>query len=88
MANEVLHAGNHAACSDPEWNMTSRGKREVAAVSHSCHCEERSDEAISTRRMRDCFASLAMTYRAMPSKDFAIALRSVYRLLVVGWSWE
>ncbi len=27
-----------------------------------CHCEERSNEAISTRAMGDCFASLAMTY--------------------------
>jgi hypothetical protein len=26
-----------------------------------CHCEERSDEAISDRGMGDCFASLAMT---------------------------
>jgi len=26
------------------------------------HCEERSDEAISTLRMGDCFTSLAMTY--------------------------
>jgi hypothetical protein len=29
-----------------------------------CHCEERSDEAISTAcNERDCFASLAMTVR-------------------------
>jgi hypothetical protein len=34
-----------------------RGRRETAI----CHCEERSDEAISTLGMVDCFASLAMT---------------------------
>jgi hypothetical protein len=27
-----------------------------------CHCEERSDEAISNLVMGDCFASLAMTF--------------------------
>ncbi len=27
-----------------------------------CHCEERSDEAISILGMVDCFASLAMTW--------------------------
>ena len=33
----------------------------------SCHCEERSDDAISPEQnpsARDCFASLAMTQRA------------------------
>ena len=42
--------------------------------SHSCHCEERRDEAISTPSVGDCFASLAMTYRAALSSDFAFAL--------------
>ena len=37
-------------------------KKEQDKKARSCHCEERSDEAISTRAMGDCFASLAMTY--------------------------
>jgi hypothetical protein len=52
----------------PRANAKSLGK------SHLCHCEERSDEAISIPRMEDCFASLAMTYRAVLSNDFAFAL--------------
>jgi len=33
-------------------------------MGHHCLCEERSDEAISSKRynLRDCFASLTMTY--------------------------
>ncbi len=41
---------------------------------HECHCEERSDEAISILGMVDCFALLAMTYRAASPHDFAFAL--------------
>jgi hypothetical protein len=48
--------------------------------SHLCHCEERYDEAISTpsvvetQDFTSLQASLAMTQRAVPSNDFAIAL--------------
>jgi len=35
------------------------------AGSHLCHCEERSDEAISIGRVVDCFATLAMTSGAL-----------------------
>jgi hypothetical protein len=35
---------------------------ETCATRSICHGEERSDEAISTHRMRDCFAALAMTF--------------------------
>ena len=52
----------------------AQSKRKVAWRSHACHCEERSDEAISTPSKGDCFASLAMTYRTVLSNDFAFAL--------------
>src|SRR4030042_1858705 len=44
------------------------------SAGRSYGCEERSDEAISTPTMGDCFASLAMTYRVL-SSGFAFALR-------------
>jgi hypothetical protein len=42
--------------------------------SHLCPCEERSDEAISTLGMGDCFASLAMTYAAVRWNNLVFAL--------------
>ena len=50
--------------------------------SHSCRCEARraaafhaeGDEAISIRGMGDCFASLAMTYSAVPASDFTFTM--------------
>jgi len=38
---------------------------EIAQAIQLCHCEERSDEAISipVREVGDCFAPLAMTYK-------------------------
>src|SRR4030042_2051637 len=50
-----------------------RANAESLGRSHLCHREERSDEAISTPSVGDCFASLAMTYRAVLS-DFVFAL--------------
>ena len=51
--------------------------------SHLCHCEERSDEAISSPSRGDCFAALAMTYRAVLSNDVAFALRHFLWFLVI-----
>jgi len=64
-------------------SVSHQGKRKAGGGSHSCPCEARraaalgaeGDEAISIRGMGDCFASLAMTYRAVPSNDSALALR-------------
>jgi hypothetical protein len=52
----------------------TRANAELLGRSHLCHCEERSDEAISTPSRGDCFASLAMTSRVVPSNGFAFAL--------------
>jgi hypothetical protein len=42
---------------------------EIAQAVKLCHCEERSDEAISTPSAGDCFAPLAMTYRPGKKAD-------------------
>ena len=43
----------------------------------ACHCDERGDEAISTPGVGDCFASLAMTDKIVPSDDFVFALHAL-----------
>jgi hypothetical protein len=47
--------------------MADAGGLGVSLGALICHCEERSDEAISgvgcRRKLRDCFATLAMTLR-------------------------
>jgi len=50
---------------------------------HGCHGEERSDEAISTSGLRDCFALLAMTFEAALWNDIAFA-GAPYRLATDG----
>jgi hypothetical protein len=46
---------------------------------HVCHCEERSDEAIPTVSMGDCFAALAMTCRAAFPNERWIGLGPLVR---------
>jgi hypothetical protein len=41
----------------------------VSVQPRVCHCEERSDEAISTPRVRDCFAARAMTEWALTPQE-------------------
>ena len=44
-----------------------------------CHCEERSDEAISIRRMVDCFAALQMRNILFFSKHFWLRPQAALR---------
>jgi len=54
-------------CEEPPKNVIARNapKMSLRGAPQKCHCEERSDEAISVYNVfesTDCFASLAMTY--------------------------
>ena len=75
-----------ALVTQDNWRVRAGRTQSRLARPHSCHCEERSDEAIwfpqrdlsrwgalSIPRVGDCLASLAMTYRAASSNDSAFA---------------
>jgi hypothetical protein len=53
----------------------SRANTKLLGRSYLCHCEERSDEAISIPRLGDCFARKDI--QAVPSNDCAFALPAV-----------